>query len=269
MRQLGPPLRLASFAVAAVLQACGDSGPAGPGGVAGAYVAGVVRDPEGSPVQRIAVTWEAWPAPDSAGSGEASDFSIYGSGRTDSLGRFATHLGHYSRAALDSVEIRVGLQRCWGFAPLEVRERAVAVSAGVPDTVLSLDLTLDRTAPRGRLAVGAVCAAMVTPPPFETENYFTLWIDEIGDSVRGRWDINYTESRGDDYGDFSGARQGDVLTLALRHAEPWETCSGYTVELPLEAGDSLGVGSYGSDGCPHASVPLRFVEGSALEWPGP
>ena len=32
MRRLGPPPWLAPFAVAAVLQACGDSGPAGPTG---------------------------------------------------------------------------------------------------------------------------------------------------------------------------------------------------------------------------------------------
>lgn len=258
-------------ALAVLLAACGDQGPTEPS-VPGAYVAGVVRDPDGRPVPLITVIWEAWPAPDSVQQGAISDFSGRGFTRTDSTGRFAAHVGYYG-AQIDSIEVAVGGEDCWGLAPLTVRERAVAVSPGTSDTVLNVNLTLGRTASRARLAVGAACAAMVTPPPFVEENRFILWIDDISDSVRGRWLINYQGSRGDDYGHFSGAREESLLTLDLRHESPWDVgppggmCTGYTVELPVEIGDTLGIGTYRSDGCPAAPTPLHFVAGEPFAWP--
>jgi hypothetical protein len=251
---------------AAALMACSDAGPSETGGVPGVYLTGVVHDPDGMPVPGMLVSWTAWPAPDSVRQGNVGDLSVSWFGRTDSEGRYAAHVGYYSDTVLDSLDVGVGGQDCWGLAPANSRERGLDVAPETPDTVSNLALTLDRTAPRGRLVPGAVCAAMVEPPPFEGENRFTLWIDEISDSIRGRWDINYQESRGDDYGHFSGARSGDVVTLELRHDEPWEDCTGYTVEIPVEADEMLGTGTFSSEGCPHHPVPLHFVEGEALEW---
>jgi hypothetical protein len=119
--------RLAAL-LAALLLSCGDQAPTEPSGVPGVYLAGVVRDPDGTPVPLITVVWEAWPAPDSVQQGAVSDFSVYGSTRTDSLGRFGAHVGYYSVALLDSLELAVGADACWGLAPLAVRERALPVT---------------------------------------------------------------------------------------------------------------------------------------------
>ncbi len=249
------------LALATLLVACSDSSPSDPGGLRPVHVVGQVRDSEGSPVPDIQVTWEAWPAPDT------QSLSVTGFGRTDDEGRFAAALGDYDGSYLDSLAVRVGGTDCWGFAPVEFMERDLEIGPGT-DTVASLELTLHRTAARGRLAVGTVCAAMVEHfPGFTAEDHLTLWIDEVGDSVRGRWDITYSWSRGDDWGQFSGALEGNTLVLDLRHDEPFETCTGYQMEIPIESGDSFGMATYSSEGCPHGPDPLRFVEGAHREWP--
>jgi hypothetical protein len=264
---------LVAALLAGLILACDDQGPGEPPATPGVYVAGVVRDQEGMPVSRIMVVWELWPAPDSVQQGAVSSFSVRWFMRTDSMGRFAAHAGYYGVESLDSVGLDVLGDDCWGLAHVTVRERAVPVNPDVPDTVMNREVTLARTGARARLAVGPACAVMLDPPPFDSENRFALWIDEISDSVRGRWRMNYQDSRGDDYGAFSGWREGSLVTLELRHASPWDAgppggiCAGYRLELPLEEGDSLGIGTLRSDGCPFEPFPLRFVEGEPLSWP--
>ena len=78
--------------------------------------------------------------------------------------------------------------------------------------------------------------------------------------------MNFQSSIGDGYGPFSGARHGSSMTLDLRDeagASPgW--CTG-TLELSLEEGDTLGLGTYSSNSCPF-DHPLRFIEGEWLNW---
>ena len=249
------------------LVACSDEAP--PPDSPEVQVAGVVRDPDGKPVSGVTVIWEAWPLPDSAQQGGGSSYSVRWFAKTDGAGRFAEHVGYYSVAQLDSLEIEVGVDGCWGFAPLTVRERAVTLTPSPMGTRLDRDLTLTRTSPRARLVVGPMCAVMVGPPPFEEEDRLAVWIDDISDSLRGRWRMNFQGSRGDDYGDFAGVRAGNVLTLDLRHATPWGNCTGYTLELPVEVGDTLGPGTYRSAGCPTVPGALHFIEGESLDWPFP
>jgi len=205
--------------------------------------------------------------PDSAQQGAVSDYSVRWFTQTDSAGRFAEHVGYYSVAQLDSFEVRAGGEGCWGLDSLKILESAIALTPSPLGTRLNRDLTLTRISARARLAVGPMCAVMVAPPPFGSEDLLAIWIDEISDSVRGRWRMNFQGSRGDDLGRFAGARNGNLLTLALESESPWEQCTGYTVELPVEAGDTLGAGSYSSTGCPTESVVLRFTEGEYLTWP--
>jgi hypothetical protein len=245
----------------AALVACGDSFPIDPDAVRPVHVIGDVRDPQGTPVRDILVTWQGWPAPD------PTSGSVPALGRTDELGRFVAQIGYYDEPLLDSVEVSVAPGKCWGFAPLAIRERALEIRPGTGDTVATLHVTLERTAAPGRLVIGPICAPIIVPDGSGLENRLTLRIDEIADSVRGRWDINFDESRGDDWGRFSGARVGNTLVLDLRHEEPWGTCTGYTVEIPIEGEDALGIGTYGSQGCAYAPAPLRFVEGAPREWP--
>ncbi len=258
-----------------LLVACGNQGPSEPPAAPGVYVAGVVRDQDGMPVPLVTVVWELWPAPDSVQQGNVSDYSVRWFMRTDSMGRFAAHAGYYGVESLDSVELAVVVDECWGLAPVTVRERAVTLNPGVPDTVISRELTLGRTAPRARLAVGPACAVIVGPPPLQLEDNLALWVDEISDSVRGRWLIDYHGSFGTDHGLFSGSREGSRVTLELRNdsvydaGPPWGICTGYTLELPLEAGDTLGIGTHRSDGCPFVPAPLRFVEAEWSSWPFP
>ena len=109
---------------------------------------------------------------------------------------------------------------------------------------------------------------MVSPEHNE-QNLLAIWIDEISDSVRGRWRLNFHGSIGDGYGRFSGARDGSSMTLYLRDeagtSPGW--CTG-TLELSLEEGDTLGPGTYRSNTCPF-DYPMRFVEGEWLSWPFP
>lgn len=272
MERIISKLIIAPLLVAFIV-AC-DRSPSGPTPEPGVYVSGVVRDEDGIPVPLITVAWEAWPAPDSVEQGSVGDFSVSWFTRTDSMGRFTAHAGYYSIAQLDSVEVGVAPDGCWGLAPLMVRERDVAVSPGI-DTVLNRELTLIRTGARARLSLGQSCAVIVTPPPLQEEDRFGLWIDDISDSIRGRWRINYQGTRGDDYGYFSGWREGNSVILGLRHETPWDAglaggpCEGYTLELPLEEGDTFGTGTYRSDGCPFTPAGLRFIEGGPLSWPSP
>lgn len=256
-----------------LLVACGNQGPSEPPASPGVYVAGVVRDQDGAPVPLVTVVWELWPAPDSVQQGAVSDFSVRWFMRTDSSGRFAAHAGYYGSASLDSVELAVVVDECWGFASQAVRERDLPLNPG-PDTVINRELTLARTAPRARLAVGPACAVIVGPPPLGLEDRLALWIDEISDSVRGRWLMEYQGSFGTDHGRFSGHREGSGVTLNLSvdsvyEASPGGLCTGYTVELSLEAGDTLGIGTHRSEGCRVVPAPLRFVAAEPYSWPFP
>lgn len=246
------------------LVACGDEAP--PPDSPEVQFTGVVREADGTPVPRITFTWHVYPEPDSAQQGAVGP-GVRWFAQTDSLGRFAEHVGYYSVAQLDSFELSVLSDGCWGLDSLTVRESAIPLTPNPLGTRLNRDLTLTRISPRARFAVGPMCAVMVRPPTFESEDRFALWIDDISDSVRGRWRINYHGSIGDGIGYFAGVRAGNMLTLELRQAEPWGTCAGFTLELPVEAGDTLGAGSYSSTGCPTSPVELRFIEGESLGWP--
>ena len=247
---------------------CGGEGPSEIPATPSVYVAGVVRDPDGTPVPRITVTWELWPAPDSVQQGAVSDFSTRWFMRTDDAGGFVAHAGYYGIESLDSVELAVTVGECWGLASVAIRERAVTLNPGVPDT-MSRELVLGHTAPPARLAVGPACAVIVGPPPDQLEDVLALWIDEISDSVRGRWLKNYQASFGSEYGLFSGAREGSLVTLDLRPESPKGICNGYTLELPLEAGDTFGIATHRSDSCPLLPPALRFVEAEPFPWPFP
>jgi hypothetical protein len=217
--------RFAALLLSAVV-ACGDqpSDPPTHSPDPSVYVAGVIRDQDGMPVPFALAVWEAWPAPDSVeGDAAGTSNSVRWHARTDSQGRFAAHLGYYSMGQLDSLEVVAATDDCWGYKYSPVRDRLIPLSAAAPDTVFNRVLTLLRTAPRARLTVGSACAVTIVEDVPGLENRFGLWIDEISDSIRGRWRINYGWSRGDDIGRFSGWRAGNLVVLELRVDTPYET----------------------------------------------
>jgi hypothetical protein len=239
------------------------------------YVAGTVRDQDGAPVPLLTVVWEAWPAPDSADEAVVQDLSVRYFTTTDEFGRFATQVGYYSIAELDSIHVGTHPHECWGLGADTVRQTALAITRSARDTVLQAELTVPLTAARARLEVGPACAVMVSPDVPDLQHNLAIWIDEITDSVRGRWRLNFHHTRGDDYGQFSGAREGGSVRLDLRNEVQWDTetpaglCTGYSLELPLEAGDTFGTGAIASEACLSGlsePLSLRFVAGEWLPW---
>lgn len=250
---------VAAAAVVLVLASCSESTE--PSGEPGAYLAGLVRGPAGTPASLALVTWEVWPAPDSTRPG-AAQYTF-----TDSLGRFAVHLGYFSEPVIDSVDLHLHAPECQAFSQeKEVRERALPVNVEAPDTVLFVEFEVDEVAPPARIAVGQYCTAAYDPTDILLPSRFGLWVDEISDSIRGRWRINYQMSRGDDYGHFSGAVEQNTLTLDLRHDDPWEDCTGFTLEAPILPGNVIGTASISSDGCPNWDWELRLFESDAVDW---
>ncbi len=262
---------LVAFA-AMLLAGCSDQAPpevvVPPVADPSVYVAGTVVDPDGAPVPRVTITWWAWPGPDSVQQGVASSFDVRYFGQTDTLGRFARHLAYYSIPQLDSVVFTVATNECWGVSGFESRQRAVPLTPVTPDTVFNSRIVLTRTSARSRLALGPNCAVLVEPPflsDYGSEDYFGLWFDELTDSIAGRWRINYTASFGDDYGRFSGVRNGNLLTLTLREDVPYGNCTHYTLVLPIETGDTLGTGTYSSVGCHQIQSTLHFHANEGLQ----
>ncbi len=255
-------LTMAAAALVVLLASCSDSTE--PSGEPGAYLTGIVHGPDGTPVPLGMVTWDVWPDPDSTKSGTS------GYAYTDSLGRFAVHLGYFSEAMIDSINVHLVAPECQGHSQnIDIRERALPVNVEAPDTVLAVEYELDQVAPPAKVAAGQYCTWGYDPEDSFSFGRFGLWIDEISDSIRGRWRINYQMSRGDDYGHFSGAVEGGTLTLDLRHDEPWGTCTAITLEAPVQAGDVIGSAALSSEGCPIWDWDLRFFESDAVDWHWP
>lgn len=97
-----------------------------------------------------------------------------------------------------------------------------------------------------------------------------LWLDELTDSVRGRWRLNHQASIGDDYGYFSGSPQDHLLTLLLRPTQP-TPCTGLRVEIPINPSNahSLEPASVtdmtGEESCFISNTTIRLFEGAAMQ----
>jgi hypothetical protein len=82
---------------------------------------------------------------------------------------------------------------------------------------------------------------VVGEPPYSV----ALSIRELGDSVRGDWQIDFSSDRATDEGTFSGAMEGDELVLLLRQTD----CTGEVMlRLQLLAPGALGPGSFSTLG---------------------
>ena len=251
---------LAILALAAI--GCGD-GSTNPGEPAVAYAAGTVRDENGSLLPNAFVEWESWPKPD-------ADSMYHSPGSyTDSMGQFVHRLGAYTVRRLDSVRLRLKTDQCLGYDTLAYTWHGLDLHRVGADTVLRTTVVAPVTYPAARLEVGTSCAKSAAPTGTGSVShmmYLMLGIQEIGDSVRGVWHMNYWVSRGDDRGSFSGVRRGDSLLLDLSLDEPWDACFGYSLRFGIGPGDTLQPGSYESDGCFPSPVQFRMVESDELDW---
>jgi hypothetical protein len=136
--------------------------------------------------------------------------------------------------------------------------------------MLSSPPSLSYRLPSAQLGTGQeMCGAIVTPFTAELIGDYArlaLWIDDISDSVRGRWRLNHSASSGDDYGYFSGSLEPESVILQLHATQP-TPCTGLQLEMPVGDDDGLtiGAGNLTGDGsCFVPSTTVRFFDGAML-----
>jgi len=214
------------------------------------------------PAPPVAVAIQAWPDLEADGSSTAIL-------PTDAAGQYAADLGPFPGAAVDSLHVRVTHYDCGMQLTTILRRIDVALGGG---HVMLPTIDVAHRLAQAQFGLGMkACAAIVTPATIMTPSTadharLALWIDEISDSVRGRWRLNHSLSIGDDFGYFSGALEGGLLLLQL-HPTPPTPCTGITLEIPVGGGNgsTLGAGELVGDGsCSVPNVALRFYEGAEL-----
>jgi hypothetical protein len=223
-------------------------------------VQGEVLEVGQAPSPSLDVDIQAWPALGSDG----SDVAIL---RTDPGGRYRAELGPFPDPLVDSLRVTVTQNDCGLQLTTELRRQDLTLGEGEALVLPTLDLSY--RLPAARLDGGQqMCGAIATrnTPEFVGGDYarLALWIDEVGDSVRGRWRLNHSASVGDDFGYFSGVRENDRVILQLRPTQP-TPCTGLRLDMPLEDGATIAAGELtGDGGCSVPSTTLRLFEGAAL-----
>lgn len=128
------------------------------------------------------------------------------------MGNFEGFVGRSDRAMLDSLTITARGGPCEPYENSSVTWRQLPLAAGQSETVVNATLAVTTSHPPARLALDSSCAGgayMLEDQNVDlgpTAETLGPWIDEISDSIRGRWRLNCQISRGDDYGHFSGAQ---------------------------------------------------------------
>jgi hypothetical protein len=213
-----------------------------------------------APTPPLDVEIQAWPTAEGDSDSVATD-------RTDEAGLYTADLGPFPSPMVDSLRVRVTQYDCGLQTATDLRRRDVALDGGalvLPTLGLSYRLQAAQFS-----TAAAACAAIVTPlSPGLVGDYarLALWVDDISDSVRGRWRLNHSASIGDDYGYFSGSFEGERILLQLRPTQP-TPCSGLQLDIPvggdngstLDAADLVGDGS-----CSVPSTTVRFFQGAEL-----
>ena len=202
-----------------------------------------------------------WPAPDG---GAIQFYEAY----TDSAGHFVLPLGVFAATSqLDSLDVSLDRATCaWPPPSRTVRLTAVPLDDRAADTV-PVTLRSATPWPAGHFAVGQLCApGAIGTGEHVTSFDFTLWIDEIADSVRGRYRVVYQASAGDDWGHLSGVQQGSELVLTLTPANTG-SCAPLLLRIGLEASGELGLAHWGPSTCTE-TLHFRFSPDSTHAWRG-
>jgi hypothetical protein len=221
-------------------------------------VEGQVLEAAQAPTPPLFVEMQAWPDPADTGSVVLE---------TDAAGRYQAELGPFPEGLIDSLVVRVTQDDCQMRQTTELWQRDLRVTEGSPLTLPSMVLSY-RLRP-AQLGIGGACAGIIHPrtdPSGYDHAKLALWIDEVTDSVRGRWRLNHSASVGDDYGYFSGALESGVLRLQLRPTEP-TPCTGLQVDIPIggDNGSIMEAASLAGDGsCSAPNTMVRFFDGAIL-----
>jgi hypothetical protein len=224
-------------------------------------VRGEILEAGQAPVPLLDVEIQAWPGLGSSGSDSATL-------RTDAAGLYTAELGPFSSSIVDSLRVRVTQNDCGSQLTTELRRRDLALGDGAALVLPTLDLSY--RLPLAQFGIGGqMCAAVVTPFSAEfvgDHASLAVWIDDVSDSVRGRWRLNHTATIADDYGYFSGSLEPDHVILQLRPTQP-TPCTGLHLDIPVggDNGSTIGAGDLSGDGsCFVPSTQVRFFEGASL-----
>jgi hypothetical protein len=204
---------------------------------------------------------QAWPALGPDGSDVAAL-------RTDAAEVYTADLGPFPNFVVDSLRVRVTQNDCGLQVTTDLQRRDLTLNDG--EALVLPTLALSYRLPSAQFSIGGeICAAIVTPPSAEIVGdhaRLALWVDDVSDSVRGRWRLNHSASIGDDYGYFSGSLQFDHVILHLLPTQP-TPCTVLQLAIPVGGhnGSTMGAGDLSGDGsCSVPSTTVRFFEGGVL-----
>lgn len=217
------------------------------------YVAGIALDSLGVLYPAALVTVQIWPAALDTDSLYAR-FGTLGIGILDDHAAFHLLLGRFGHDVLDSVQVVVGAIDCRGATRIRAQRNAVLLRPYLFDTVdikLQADVPLPAAPP---IATGTLCGkgAVGTNAraSFRYTYNFYLVIESITDSVRGRFDINYTASYGDDVGRFAAARTATELIIQLAPDVERRGCPiGRRIHVALTPDGRLGLATWDVTPC--------------------
>jgi hypothetical protein len=210
-----------------------------------------VADSLGHPVAGSFATWQVWPAPTiAAAQPDPLD-------RTDSTGQWVVPLGTFPGGRWDSVAVQVYPRGCLPPTLRAVQRRS---DLSAPDDTVRLSFVTPSPAVSVYSASGQYCGFSVDTlfQPRYPDLSLSLRVDSVtGNTLAGRWRLDYNWTQGTDYGSFSGVRSTNLVALSLTHAAPWGTCTGLTLVATLDASGAWGpLASTTPQGCTNA--PIRF-----------
>jgi hypothetical protein len=167
----------------------------------------------------------------------------------------------------DSLVLQVTVAECRGLAPLRHAIGGRDLDDVLGDT-LRVELTVDSTTGGARLGTGALCAAGYEWPDHYAKFWVGLDIQDVADSIRGRWEIGYLTTRVTERGQFAGVRRGDTLVLELRIEDLPRCAPGHRLWVLIGADDVLGEAWYQSLGpCRACDSSFWFVNEDVAWWP--
>jgi hypothetical protein len=247
--------RAATLTAVALMSACDSTSPGSDGRLL--RVQGQILEAGQVPSPALDIRIQAWPALGAEGQDTATR-------QTDTAGVYAAELGPFPGTNVDSVRVRVTQYDCGATLPTDLWQRDVGLgddgALALPRVDLSHRL---QVAALGRDA--EMCASISNPEHYE-HAHLALRVDDVTDSVRGRWLLNHSTSIPSNLGYFSGSYAPDPvnhLTLVLRPKQPTD-CTGLRIEVPMggELGNEFGPATLISDGsCQVPSGTIRLFRG--------
>lgn len=250
-----------ALVVCCTLASCDSTTPAS----AGSGITGMVTEAGSVPAPSLAVDITIWTA-----TGPGSGMSRWV--ETDQTGGYDADFESLAPIDLDSVRIGASRFDCGG-----QQTASVTVStAQLPDVEMIEAPTLDMSyrLPLAQFGTGrSFCAAAIDLDAVAGVGdlaRLAIWIDDMSDSVRGRWRLNHSISSGDDYGYFSGSEVATSDTHSLQlHLRPTQptSCTGLDLVIPTTSPNTsfIDVSTVTSDGsCALPNGPLRFFDGAIL-----